>query len=85
MDSLTGNHTIDLLYLMKGASAVCLIYQVVCYHKDSEEYPWTYYEAMNQTFLTQKYRVSPPNTFYGLEAYGTQYEVACLKISDFFR
>ena len=70
---------------MKGASAVCLIYQVVCYHKDSEEYPWTYYEAMNQTFLTQKYRVSPPNTFYGLEAYGTQYEVACLKISDFFR
>ena len=24
-----------------------------------------------QTLLTQKYRGSPPNTFYGLEAYGT--------------
>ena len=31
-----------------------------------------YYEELNQTMFTQKYRGSPPNTFYGLEAYGTQ-------------
>ena len=53
---------------------VCLIYQVVRYHKDydSEEYARTYYEALNQTLVTQKYQGSSPNTFYGLEAYGTQ-------------
>ena len=59
---------------MEEASTICLIYQVVRYHKDedSEEYTRTYYDALNQTFLTQKYRGLPPNTFYGLEAYGTQ-------------
>ena len=87
MSSLTGNHTMDLFYLLKesfknllfdllareGALRICLIYQVVRSHKDqdSEEYARTYYEALNQTLLTQKYRGSPPNTFYGLEAYVT--------------
>ena len=55
---------------MEEASTICLIYQVVRYHKDedSEEYTRTYYEALNQTLLTQKYRGSPPSAFYGLEA-----------------
>ena len=59
---------------------ICLIYQVLRCHKekDSEEYARTYYETLNQTVLTQKYRVSPPNTFYGIFA------AACLKISKFF-
>ena len=30
--------------------------------------------------LVKKYQVLPPNIFYGLEAYGTQWEVAPLKI-----
>ena len=63
MSSLTGNHAMDLLYLLKrtlrssylthqlleGASRNCLIYQVDRYHKDedSEEYARTYYEALN--------------------------------------
>ena len=53
---------------------ICRIYQVVPCHidKDSEEYSQTYYEALNQILLTQKYRGSHHNTFYGLEAYGTQ-------------
>ena len=33
-------------------------------------------------FLYTKVSESPPNTFYGLGAYGTQQEVPCLKISD---
>ena len=59
---------------MEEASTICLIYQVVRYHKDedSEEYARTYYGALNQTLLTQKYRGSPTFTFYGLEAYGIQ-------------
>ena len=37
------------------------------------------------TGFSQRYQGSPPNTlFYGLEAYGTQLEVARLKISEFF-
>ena len=32
--------------------------------------------------LVKKYQVSPPNIFYGLEAYGTQWEVAPLVISE---
>ena len=41
---------------MEEASRICLIYQVVLYHEDedSEEYARTYYEALNQTLLTQK-------------------------------
>ena len=62
----------DLLYLLKGniknllfnllttgrSFEKCLIYQVVRNHKDhdSGEYIRTYYEALNQTFLTQKRR-----------------------------
>ena len=68
MSSLTGNHTMDLFYLLtyvlinllitEGASRICLIYQVVRCHKDenSEEYARTHYEALNQTLLTQKHR-----------------------------
>ena len=50
--------------------------QVVRYHEDedSEEYTRMYYEALNQTLLTQKYKGSPPNTYYGLGADGTQTE-----------
>ena len=65
---------------------ICLVYQVVCYHKneDSEEYARTSYEALpTQTLLTQMYWGS--NTFYGLEACGTHEEVACLKTSEFFQ
>ena len=67
--SLTENHMMDLLYLLKEnfrhlvfnllitgrASRICLIYQVVFYHKDEDsvEYIWTYYEALDQTLLTQ--------------------------------
>ena len=71
---------------MEGASRICLNYQVVLYHEDedSEEYARTYYEALNQTLLTQKYQGLPPNTFYGLESYGTQYEIAHLKVSELF-
>ena len=89
MNFLTGNHTKDLLYLLKenfknlifdllitGRSfeswSYLSSYQV--YHKDedSEEYARTNYETLNQTLLIQKYRGSPPNTFYGVEAYDTQ-------------
>ena len=51
----------------------CLTYQIVLCHKDedSKEYGRTYYEALNKTLLIQRYRGSPPNTFYGVEAYGT--------------
>ena len=68
---------------LEGASRICLIYQVFPYHKDeyAVEYTQTYYEALNQTLLTQKYRESSPNAFYVLEAYVTQYEAAYLKIS----
>ena len=66
----------DLLfdyYSREGASRICLIYEVVCCHKDEdcEEYARTYYETLNQTSLTQNYQGSPPNTFYILEAYDT--------------
>ena len=70
MISLTGNHMMNLLYLLKrnfkyllfdllitGRSFENLSYlSVVRYHKDkhSEEYTWKYYEALNQTLLTQK-------------------------------
>ena len=72
ISSLAGNHTMDLLYLLKdnfknllfnllitGRSfEKCLIYQVVRNHKDhdSGEYIRTYYEALNQTLLTPKCR-----------------------------
>ena len=56
----------------QGASRICFIYQVVhCLKGDSVEYAGMYYEALNQNLLVQKYRGSYPNTFYGLEAYGT--------------
>ena len=99
MSSLTGNHAMDLFYLLKenfknllfdllitGSSFENLSYLFVRCHKDedSEEYARTYYEILNQTLLTQKYQGSPPNTFYGLEAYDTHSAVACLKISKFF-
>ena len=87
MRSVTGHHATDLFNLLKenvknllfdsliteGASRICLIYEVVRCHKDgdSEEYARTYYEALNQTLLTKKYRGSSPNIFYGLEACGT--------------
>ena len=69
----------DLLYLQKenfknllfnllitGRRFENLSYQVVRYHKDedSEKYARTYYEALNQALLTQKYRGSPLNAFY---------------------
>ena len=59
--------------LFRELSRTCLVYQVVRCHKDedSEEYARTQCEALNQTLLTQKFRGSPPNTFYGLEAYAT--------------
>ena len=59
---------------MEGASRICLIYQVARNPKDedSEEYARMYYEALNQTLLTQKYWWWPPNAFYGLKAYTTQ-------------
>ena len=85
MSSVTGNHKMDLFYLLKknfknllvdslsreGDSRICLIYRVGRSYKDgdSEEYAQTYFEALNLTLLTQKYRVSSPNTFSGL-AYG---------------
>ena len=70
---------------MEGASRIYLIYQVVRYQKDedSEEYARTYYEALN-TLLSQRYWEWLPNTFYDLEAYGTQQEVVRLKISELF-
>ena len=85
MTSITGNHTMDLLYLLKenfknliffsreGASRICLIYQVACCHKDgdSERCTWTYNDKLNQTLPAQKYQGSSPNKLYGLEAYGT--------------
>ena len=99
MNFLTENHTMDLLYLLIvnfknllfdlliiGRSFENLsIYQVARYQKDedSEEYARTYYEAMN-TLLPQRYREWLPNTFYDLEAYGTQQEVVRLKISEIF-
>ena len=70
--------TLEIFYLtyksLEGASRIFIIYQIVLYHEDedSEEYARTYYEALNQTLLTQKYQGLPPNTFYGMEAYGTQ-------------
>ena len=101
MSSLTENHTMDLLYLLKkslllkisyltywpwhGASRICFIYQVVhCLKRDSTEYACTYYKALNQTLLAQKYQGSSTNTFYGLEAYGTHQAVACLWINRLF-
>ena len=88
MRSLTENHTVNFLYLLKenfknllfdlliiGRSFENLSYlSVARYHKDkdSEEYARTYDEALNQTLLKQKYRRRPLNTFYGLEVYGTQ-------------
>ena len=48
-----------------GALIICLIYQVVRCHKDedSKEYARTYYKALNQTLLTQKYRDRFPIRF----------------------
>ena len=40
----------------QGASRICFIFQVVhCLKGDSAEYARTYYEALNQTLLAQKY------------------------------
>ena len=89
MSSLTGNYTMVLLYLLKKnfknllfllinirRSFENLSDQVVRYHEDedSEEYTWMYYDALSQTLLTQKYKGSPPNTYYGLQADDTQTE-----------
>ena len=45
---------------MEGPSRIYLIYQNVLYHEDEDsgEYAQTYYEALNQDLLTQKYRRS---------------------------
>ena len=53
------------LIKQEGASRICVIYEVVRCHKgeDSEEYARTYYETLNQTLSTEKYKPSPPNTF----------------------
>ena len=99
MSFLIGNHTMDVLYLLKenfknlllyllitGSSRICLIYQVVCCHKvkDSEEYTWTYYKTLSQTLFPQKNQGLPTNTFYSLEAYDINWAVVCLKVSEFF-
>ena len=61
--------------LITGRSFENLSYLSSCSfdHKDedSEEFIRAYYKALNQTLLTQTHRSSPPNLFYGLEAYGT--------------
>ena len=77
----------DLLYLFKanfknllfihqsreGASRICLICQIFFCYKDGgfEEYGRMYHEAVINNFLAQKYRGLSPNTFRGMEAYGT--------------
>ena len=76
-----------LTYLSQdGASRICLIYQVICFHKDGdlEEYAQTGHKALNQILLVQKYEGAIPNTFYGLKAYSTRKAVTCLKISKMF-
>ena len=56
----------------QGASRIFCIYQVVhCLKGDSTEYTCTYYKALNQILLAQKYQGSSTNRFYGLEAYDT--------------
>ena len=69
MSSVTGNHTINLFYLLKeyfknllfdllitGRRFKNLCYLSNCHKdKDSEEYARTYCETLNQTLLTQKY------------------------------
>ena len=52
---------------MEGPSRIYLIYQNVLYHEveDSGEYAQTYYEALNQDLLTQKYRRSPRKSIGG--------------------
>ena len=52
---------------MEGASRIYLIYQNVLYHEDEDsgEYAQTYYEALNQDLLTQKYRRSPRKSIGG--------------------
>ena len=81
MSSLRWNQTMDLFYLLKENFKNLLFDLLITgrsfekkeLHKDedSEEYARTYYETLNQTLLTQKYLGSPPNAFYGLEAYDT--------------
>ena len=71
MSSLIGNHTMNLSYLLKENFKNLLLdllitrrsfenfsYQVVRCRRDedSEEYAGTYYEALNQTLLTQKHK-----------------------------
>ena len=84
MSSVTGNHAMNFFYLLQGnfknlpfhslitrsSSRICLISQFIRCIKDgdSEEWTRTYYEALDQTFITQKYRGPFPNTFYGMEA-----------------
>ena len=52
---------------MEGPSRIYLIYQNVLYHEDEDsgEYAQTYYEALNQDLLTQKYRRSPRKSIGG--------------------
>ena len=52
---------------MEGPSRIYLIYQNVLYHEDEDsgEYAQTYYEALNQDLLTQKYRESTRKSIGG--------------------
>ena len=52
---------------MEGPSRIYLIYQNVLYHEDEDsgEYAQTYYEALNQDLLTQKYRGSTRKSIGG--------------------
>ena len=84
MNSVTGNHLSDLFYLLKenfknllfdslimGRSFEKLSYLSSCSLSQRwrfREHARTYYEALNQTFLKQKFMWSSPNTFYGLLA-----------------
>ena len=64
-----------LTYLSQdGASRICLIYQVVRFHKDGDfkEYAQTGHKALNQILLVKTYQGAIPNTFYGLKAYSTR-------------
>ena len=62
----------DSLVTEKGFEYLPYLSSFRC-HKDRRfgRCAWTYYEAFNQTLLTQKYQGFSPNTFYYLEGYGT--------------
>ena len=66
----------DMLYLLKENFKNTLFGLLITgrsfHNLSSEEYAQTQYEALNQSLLTQKFQGLPPNTFYGLEAYGTK-------------